>query len=232
MNDEIETYLSISPNKFEIYLFDKKNLLNTYKEKIEINSNKDEIDYNLLINFLEKNIFKIEKLIGKFIKNINLILHHKKILNLNLGIKKKNYNQIINKKHLESILIEAKDLFNETYQDKQIMHMVINKYIVNDKYYTKLEKDLVSDFLCIEMEFISVPNSFASDISRILEKYQIKIVKYFDYNYIENLFLEKDIELSHMVFKLQNGFNENEVILVPKNLKKVGFFERFFQLFS
>ena len=232
MNDEIETYLSISPNKFEIYLFDKKNLLNMYKEKIEINSNKDEIDYNLLINFLEKNIFKIEKLIGKFIKNIYLILNHKKVLNLSLGIKKKNYNQIINKKHLESILIEAKDLFNETYQDKQIVHMVINKYIVNDKYYTKLEKDLVSDFLCIEMEFISVPNSFASDISRILEKYQIKIVKYFDYNYVENLFLEKDIELSHMVFKLQNGFNENEVILVPKNLKKVGFFERFFQLFS
>jgi len=232
MNDEIETYLSISPNKFEIYLFDKKNLLNTYKEKIEINSNKDEIDYNLLINFLEKNIFKIEKLIGKFIKNINLILHHKKILNLSLGIKKKNYNQIINQKHLESILIEAKDLFNETYQDKQIVHMVINKYIVNDKYYTKLEKDLVSDFLCIEIEFISVPKSLASEISRILEKYQIKIVKYFDYNYIENLFLEKDIELSHKVFKLQNGFNENEVILVPKNLKKVGFFERFFQLFS
>ena len=54
MNDEIETYLSISSTKFEIYLFDKKNLLNMYKEKIEINSNKDEIDYNLLINFLEK----------------------------------------------------------------------------------------------------------------------------------------------------------------------------------
>ena len=51
MIDEIETYLSISPNKFEIYLFDKKNLLNTYKEKIEINSNKGEIDYNVLIHF-------------------------------------------------------------------------------------------------------------------------------------------------------------------------------------
>ena len=89
MNDEIETYLSISPNKFEIYLFDKKKLVNLYKEKIEIDSNKDEIDLNLLAVFLEKNIFKIEKLIGKFIKNINLILHHKKILNLSLGIKKK-----------------------------------------------------------------------------------------------------------------------------------------------
>ena len=44
MTDEVETYLSISPNKFEIYLFDKKNLVNLYKEKVEINSNKVEID--------------------------------------------------------------------------------------------------------------------------------------------------------------------------------------------
>ena len=56
MTDEIETYLSISPNKFEIYLFDKKNLVNLYKEQVEINSNKVEIDINLLILFLEENV--------------------------------------------------------------------------------------------------------------------------------------------------------------------------------
>jgi len=232
MTDEIETYLSISPNKFEIYLFDKKNLVNLYKEQVEINSNKVEIDINLLKLFLEENIFKIEKLIGKFIKNIFLILNDSKVLNLHLGIKKKNYNKVVNKKYLENILIEAKDLFKETYQENQIMHMVVNKYIINGNYYSKLDEESVSDFLCIELQFISVPNNLASDISRVLEKYQIKVVKYFDYSYIKNFFFEKDIELSHMVFKIKNGFNENEVVLVPKNYKKFGFFEKFFQLFS
>ena len=32
--NEFETYLSISPNKFGIYLFDKKNLKNLYKKEI------------------------------------------------------------------------------------------------------------------------------------------------------------------------------------------------------
>ena len=36
MIDEIETYLSISSNKFTIYLFDKKNLVNLYKEQRKI----------------------------------------------------------------------------------------------------------------------------------------------------------------------------------------------------
>jgi len=232
MIDEIETYLSISPNKFVIYLFDKKNLVNLYKEQVKIENNTDEIDFNQLILFLEKNIFKIEKLIGKFIKNIYLILHHNKVLNLNFCLKKKNYNRVIDKKYLENILIEAKDLFKETYQENQIMHMVINKYIVNGNYYSKLENEIVSDFLSLEIQFISLPDNLASNISNVLERYQIKIEKYFEYNYIKNFNFEKDIELSYMVFKIQNGFNENEVLLVPKNSKKTGFFEKFFQLFS
>ena len=32
---DLETYLSISPNKFGIYLFDTKNLKNLYKEEIK-----------------------------------------------------------------------------------------------------------------------------------------------------------------------------------------------------
>ena len=35
-----------------------------------------------------------------------------------------------------------------------------------------------------------------------------------------------------MVYKIKDGFNDNEVKLVPKNTKKASFFEKFFQLFS
>ena len=39
----------------------------------------------------------------------------------------------ITKKYLENLLIEAKDLFKENYQDQKIMHMIINKYLINGK---------------------------------------------------------------------------------------------------
>ena len=35
-----------------------------------------------------------------------------------------------------------------------------------------------------------------------------------------------------MAHNIINGINENEVKVVPKNTKKTGFFEKFFQLFS
>ena len=86
---EFETYLNISPNKYEIYLFDKRNLINIYRQSIKIKDSKNSIDINYLSKFVEENIFKIEKLNGKFIENITLIIDTKEIIELNFGIKKK-----------------------------------------------------------------------------------------------------------------------------------------------
>ena len=40
------------------------------------------------------------------------------------------------------------------------------------------------------------------------------------------------MEISEIIYKIQNGFNENEVKLISKNSNKKFFFEKFFQLFS
>ena len=232
MTEEIETYLNINPYKFEIYLFDKKKNINLYKKEKNIDDKFSSINFNSLNNFLDEHIFKIEKLTGKFIKNINLIISHEKILETNLGIKKKNYDKNVSKKILDNILIEFKELFKETYQDRRIMHMLINKYTVDGKIISKIENDISSNFLCIETKFISIPDSFAFEIDEILKKYQIKIVNFLDYQYLNNLFKNENMEIPQMVEKVLSGYNQNEVIIVPKTYKKLGFFEKFFHLFS
>ena len=233
MNKELnlENYLSISSNKFAIYSFDTNSLKNLYKEEIILNQNKNFIDFDLLKNFLDKNIFKIENLNGKFIKNIFLICDDKNIFNLKIGIKKKNYNTSINRDYLENLLKEAKELFSENYQNEKIIHLVINKYLINGKSYSSLEDDLESDNIALELQFKSISKNFINDVDNILQKYQIKVVKSLDRSYVKNLF-NNNLELSEMCHKIMSGYNENEVRFIPKTLKKLGFFEKFFQLFS
>ena len=88
MTEEIsfEAYLSISPKKFGIYLLDIKNLKNIYKEELHLENNTVLIDYILLKSFLDKNVFKIEKLIGNFLKNIAVIIENNQILSFSIGI--------------------------------------------------------------------------------------------------------------------------------------------------
>ena len=82
------------------------------------------------------------------------------------------------------------------------------------------------------MQFKSISLKFLKDLDNVLEKYQIKASDYLDQNYLISLSKNENFELDQIAYKVQNGFNENEVNLVPKNLKKKGFFEKFFQLFN
>ena len=84
-----ETYLSISSNKFEIILYDKKNSKNLYEKNIKIEYQNNIINLDLLSEFLENNIFLIEKKIGEFVKNIYLIIDNYEVENVFIGIKKK-----------------------------------------------------------------------------------------------------------------------------------------------
>ena len=124
---DFETFLFISKNKYQIFVYDKDNLKNLYNEEIKIN---EVIDLKNLSNFLDENIYKIEKTINNFIKNIILIIEDDKVLDVNISIKKKNYEKDIDQKHLENSLVEVKDVFRENYQDQIIMHMII---VNNDK---------------------------------------------------------------------------------------------------
>ena len=229
---EFETYLSISSKKFKIYLLDTKNLKNLYFEEKNFENSISILDLNNLEKFLDNNIFKIEKLIGKFVKNINLILDTERFLRINISLKKNNYEQIVNKKILENSLHELKDLFNDSYQDYKIVHMLLVSYLIDGSHYSELKFDLNFKNLSLETQFIALPIKLVFEINKILENYQIKITNYFDQNYIQSLFKGQNIDLSEMAYKSKFGFNNNEVSLIPKNIKKTGFFEKFFQLFS
>ena len=85
----LETYLLVSPNEYRICLFDTKNLKNVYDEHLKTDNKITNIDFNILIKFLDDNIFKIEKLTGRFVENIFLILETKKTNLLSFGIKKR-----------------------------------------------------------------------------------------------------------------------------------------------
>ena len=227
---EFETYLSISRTKFGIYLFDTKNRNNFYDKEITFQET-NFINYSHLKQFLDDNVFRIEKLVGKFIENIFVIIDNESILNTQIGIKHKNYHPSKSKVYLQSSITKAKDLFKENYPDEKIMHIIINNYLIDGKSYFYLQDNLQYEQLNFVIQFKSLSNEITYNLNKLLQNYQINIIKFLDENYVKNFF-DKDIEISKMAFDILRGCNANEVMVVQKNTKKTGFFEKFFQLFS
>ena len=229
---DFETFLYISENQYTIFVDDKKNSKNLYKQEFKIDDKIITDDLSYLPKFLDENIYRIEKLVGNFIKDITLIIENDKILNTDIGIKKKDTEQLRNQDNIKNYLMEVKDSFKENYQDQVIMHMLINDSDENSIKNLSHDSYTNEEYLYLSVKFISISNNLTSAFEKLLEKHQIQVNQYMSGEYIQSFFGIDISELSIMASKLKNGLNKNEITLVSKNTENKGFFEKFFQLFS
>ena len=230
-NTEFETYLYISSEKFIILSKRNTDKDSFFKEKFIFDKLKKNLDLELLNQFLSENIFKIEKNINGFIKNINLIIE-KNFLEIKISIKKENYDKIIDKKILNYSLGDAKRQVKENYKNHEIIHLLVEKYFINDQTYDYFPLNKKADNLIVDLSFLCLSKKLIKDLEQILRNYQISINKIVSADYVENYFEDDNSDIFSNCQKIIEGINQNEVLLIAKNQKKLGFFERFFHLFS
>tara|TARA_E500000178_G_scaffold44029_1_gene39351 strand:+ start:264 stop:971 length:708 start_codon:yes stop_codon:yes gene_type:complete len=232
-NQNFETYLFLSSKKLIISVNQKKDFKRIYYKEILNNSSTDHIDLDLISYFLENNIFEIEKKIRNFIKNIYLIIDSKKFLTLQLSIKKNNYGNIIDKNNLAHLLSEAKEECKKTINNRKIVHMIIDNYLIDEKYFSSFPAELECKFFSIDLSLICLSNDFIKKIEMILSDYQISIAHILNSQYVENFLNQNEgNDIFEMSTKIVEGYNVNEVLIVPKISNNKGFFERFFNFFN
>ena len=226
-----ETYLFLSPNNFVISVI-KKNNDKIYEKKLFLDSKYQDLDLDKLDQFLNDNIFKIEKILNSFVKNINLIIDSQKFFSVKISIKKKNYGELITSKSLSYILNDARDYCSNTLENKKIIHVLIDDYFIDDKRYSDLPVNLRCNNYSLNVNFICLPLNYLKSLEDCLKRYQISLNRLISMRYIQNYFSNEKISLVEMAKKIIDGHNLNEVVLITKKTENKTFFEKFFHFFS
>ena len=230
-NLENKIFLFLGIDKFTIVALNSIDE-EVYKEEILKDTKSNQIDLNFLDNFLNENIFKIEKKLNEFVKNIFLIIDHQNIFSIHLSIKNKFDNININLDSIHKLLLEAKSCCKKTLEDLDILHMKIDQFYIDGTYFKTLPEKKNCNNLSIDVSYICLPKKISKTIEDVLRKYQISLDRILSLDYLNGFFDNKNENLYVTAQKILNGFNENEVFIADKNSKKLGFFEKFFNFFS
>ena len=232
-NSEIfDTFLFIGPKKLEILVKNKNDKSSYYRNEISMEHAEKEKNLLLIDKFLNQNIFKIEKEFNFFVKNIFLIIDDDQFLSVKVSFKRKNDKDIFNLKNLNYLLKEAKYQINESYKEKVIIHMIIDNYSIDNKIYKNLPNDVECNQFSISMNFICIAVKYIRQIEKILGNYQIKIQQIISVQYLRDIFGNNNDDFFDSGQKILDGYNPNEILLIPKSNKNKGFFEKFFHLFN
>ena len=224
-------FLFLSFDRFKIVALNSNDEL-VYKKEILTNNKSNQIDPKFLDNFLGENIFKIEKELNEFVKNIFLIIDNQNIFSIYLSIKNKFDNIIINSNSINKLLFEGKSCCKKTLEDFDVLHMKIDQFYIDGAYFKTLPKKRNYKNFSIEINFICLPRKISKTIEDVLAKYQISLDKILSFNYLNNFLNDNNNNLYITAQKILDGLNQNEVSITSKNPKKTGFFEKFFDFFN
>ena len=234
MNNELnfEIYLFINDKKLIICVIQNITHKIIYKEQMILSDSLDELKFKSLNDFLEKNIFKVENILKNFIKNIFIILDSTEFFPIEISIKKDNNGHLIKPKTLSYPLNDLKNLCQSNFQDKKIIHMLIENYRIDNNNYSFLPDDLSCNNFSLDVKFICLSKNLIEELEVILKRYHILINRVLCASYIENFCNEDHLDVFTTASRIISGHNRNEVLLVNKTLKNKGFFEKFFDFFS
>ena len=229
---DFQTYLYLNCNQFIIYVAKILTNEKIYSEKLEVEKNSKELKFRKLEEFLDINIFKIEKKLNNFVKDIYVILDSEEFHSIKLSIKKDNDGNLINSEALIHPLSDLKNLCQSNLLNKKIVHFIIEKYVINDKFYTSLPENIKCNIFSLDTEFICLSKNLIENIEKILNKYHISLNQILSANYVEKFKDNTDNTIFTTASRIIAGHNSNEVLLTGKIYKKQGFFERFFNFFN
>ena len=231
-DSDFEVFLFFSTEKLILSVNRKTDFELIFKDELFFENNSNYLNFDKLTFFLNENIFKVEKILGSFIEKINIIVETKDFLNLQISIKKYDYNENINSNVILYLIKSARSQCEKTIKNRKIIHILIDNYYIDDTHFAKLPLNQKCKNFSLDISFICLPDELIKQIVKTLKKFQISINRILSATYIDKFANDRDTNFFKMASKIIGGCNENEIMLVNKTLKNKGFFEKFFDLFN
>ena len=207
--DNYSTIIDFGSSEIRLGVFDH-NLSKLFFQSKDISEKKNYEEYSKSINFL---IREAEKKISTHLENATVMYDTPKMFTIDISIKKKLDKKIIFKDVCASIILEANQLIEDTYTDKEIIHSIIKKYTINDKEYSNMPKEITEfDSIILEIIFICLPKNQYKDVCETLKKNNIKILNFFSSSLVKSFKYIEFFKEDKFVAFLDIGLDKTTII--------------------
>ena len=225
-------YLAIIDQKLFINYFDPKNDNSNYHKKYLMPDTFDN-NLNLLIltKFISEKIKDFEKYVGSFIEKV-IFITDSKHEQFSLSLKNKYDINRIKETDVVRLINDAKQLIARNNKDSVILHILVDKYIVDGKEYLEFPENINYKEFIIEVSFITAKNSIVETFNKIFKECNIEVKKFISYQYSSRFANKTDLSPCVAAKKIVDGINPSEVTIHSQYTKKRGLFEKLFNFFG
>jgi len=230
-----DIYLEFNYSNLNLAVFNKFNdKIEYYKEHLYKSYIDDEknLNFEALQKIVENNIFEVEKSIGKFVKDVYLMIETPQSISIRLSVIKNIEGQKISKQDVMYLIQDAKQQILKSNQQIDVLHIIVENYVLDNVEFKFLPLKEKCKKLSIDIKFICFPKDLLKNFELLFLKQQIIINKFICSSYVKSFDFKNDVKiLCEKGKKVVEGINKQEVVSIPRTIKKKGFFEKLFHFF-
>ena len=225
-------YLAIVGQNLHIDYFESKDSYSSYqKNYLMPDTLDDNLNLIVLSKFVLEKVKDFEKEVGRFIEKVYVITDAK-YNKFSLSLKNKYDSDKIKETDVVRLISDAKQQISRNNKDFVILHLLVDKYIVDGEEYLEFPENRSYKEFIIEVSFITVQNSTVKTLNKIFKDCNIEVKKIISHQYSSSFAEKKDISPCIAGKKVVDGINPSEVMTHNLYTKKQGLFEKMFNFFS
>ena len=225
-------YLAIVGQNLHIDYFESKDSYSSYqKNYLMPDTLDDNLNLIVLSKFVLEKVKDFEKEVGRFIEKVYVITDAK-CNKFSLSLKNKYDSDKIKETDVVRLISDAKQQISRNNKDFAILHLLVDKYIVDGEEYLEFPENRSYKEFIIEISFITVQNSTVKTLNKIFKDCNIEVKKIISHQYSSSFAEKSDISPCIAGKKVTDGINPSEVMMYNLYTKKQGLFEKMFNFFS
>ena len=174
-------------------------------------------------------IQKAEKKIDKHLNSVILMLDTYEFSSVDVSLKKNFDNKNFEINDVKFLIQEAKHLIENSYKNKKIIHIIINKYFFDGVEYLNIPKEKFKyKDLIIQIKFLLIPELLSTKFNNYFKNINLSISKIYCSSYVKSLNYLNNFEEFKYKYFLDIGYKKtcltiyNEKKLIFINFIPVG----------
>ena len=212
INKKFQVYFDCGFSKIRAGAFNKDNPDETFfiESKIFFDHSDIDLEIQKIITFLEKKT-------GHYIDDVNLMIDSSKMMSIGISVAKKLEGPRLKKEDIQFIIQEAKQQISKNHRNKNIVHIIVNNYKINNIDYSYLPNEIECNLISLDILFICLPNEIVVFLKKTFLKSDISINQIFCSSYAKAINCKDNLALTKDVSFIDVGFNKTSIICFSQN---------------
>ena len=205
-SNNYDIYFDCGFSKLRAGAFNKVN-----SSKIFYTESKFLINHLNLDSEIQKIITSLEKNTNEYVDDVNLMIDSPNLMSIGISVSKKIDGPKLRKEDVHFLIQEAKQQILKHYNNKNIIHIIINTYKINDVEYDHLPKDIKCNFISMDVLFICLPNEIVEYYKNFFSKLDISINQITCSSYAKSINYKESLSSYKDVSFIDFGFNKTSI---------------------